>query len=233
MSEKNGRDYLYLIWKSEISRKQYIIGELTKNGQYEFQYNIKEVPAAQKDGFELLVSFPNISETYKSDILFPSFSSRLPDRKRKDIKKILAKYNLEEFDAYSLLKRSGARLPIDNLEFIDPILDINSNFSRIFFMAGTRHYVGCNGNACNNSIKLEKNELLSLQREPENTNDSNAVAIYTKKNEKIGYIPRYYAKAISEILLKGYHIECIIYEINQKLSCHECVKLKIKNIVET
>ena len=40
---------------------------------------------------------------------------------------------MEEYDAYKLLKRSGARLPIDNLEFIDPILDENSvNLKRIF-----------------------------------------------------------------------------------------------------
>ncbi len=31
-----------------------------------------------------------------------------------------------------LLKRSGARLPIDSLEFIDPILDTDGNVTRIF-----------------------------------------------------------------------------------------------------
>lgn len=60
---------------------------------------------------------------YKCEELFPVFSSRLPDRKRKDIKKILEKYGLKEYDSYQLLKRSGARLPIDNLQFVDPILN--------------------------------------------------------------------------------------------------------------
>ena len=36
MSQKDGRDYLYLIWKAEQSRKQYIVGQLIKNGQFEF-----------------------------------------------------------------------------------------------------------------------------------------------------------------------------------------------------
>ncbi len=36
MSVKDGKDYLYLIWKSEQTRNQYIIGQLTKNSQYEF-----------------------------------------------------------------------------------------------------------------------------------------------------------------------------------------------------
>ena len=37
--------------------------------------------------------------------------------------KILNKYNMDEYDAYTLLQRGGARLPIDSLEFIDPILE--------------------------------------------------------------------------------------------------------------
>ena len=45
-------------------------------------------------------------------MLFPVFASCLPDRKRKDIDKILQKYGLKEFDEYELLKKSGARLPI-------------------------------------------------------------------------------------------------------------------------
>jgi len=58
MLQNDGRDYLYLIWKAERTRKQHIIGKLSKNGQYEFRY-YKEVDAAISDGFELLISFPD------------------------------------------------------------------------------------------------------------------------------------------------------------------------------
>ena len=61
-------------------------------------------------------------------MLFPVFASRLPDRKREDIDKILQKYGLKEFDEYELLKKSGARLPIDNLEFIVPHMEKEPNF---------------------------------------------------------------------------------------------------------
>lgn len=121
MSSKEGRDYLYLIWKDPITRRNYIVGQLTKNGQYEFSYG-HEVKDAMEKGFKLLVSFEDIDKVYTSDSLFPTFSSRLPDRKRRGIERILAKYDLEEFNDYKLLKRSGARLPIDTIEFIDPIL---------------------------------------------------------------------------------------------------------------
>jgi hypothetical protein len=126
MSRREGRDYIYLIWKDIVSRRNYIVGQLSKNGQYEFSYGI-EVEEAIKKGFELLISFQDLNKVYKSDILFPTFSSRLPDRNRRGIERVLNKYGLEEFDEYKLLKRSGARLPIDNLEFIDPILEEVNN----------------------------------------------------------------------------------------------------------
>jgi hypothetical protein len=117
MSIKNGRDYIYLVWKEPKSRRQYIIGQLSKNGQFEFNYGFGIKEAIEK-GFSLLISFDNIDNVYKNDMLFPVFSSRLPDKKRNDINKILFKYGMEEYDDYKSLKRSGAKLPIDNLEFI-------------------------------------------------------------------------------------------------------------------
>lgn len=121
MSQRDGRDYLYLIWKSEQSRKQYVVGQLIKNGQFEFQY-VKDIENAINDGFTPLLCFPDINKVYTDTKLFSVFTSRLPDKKRRDIQNILKKYGLEEFDEYMLLKRSGARLPIDSLEFIDPII---------------------------------------------------------------------------------------------------------------
>ena len=38
MSIKNGKDYLYLVWKSGQSGQQYIVGKLTKNSCYVFRY---------------------------------------------------------------------------------------------------------------------------------------------------------------------------------------------------
>jgi len=119
MSINIGRDYLVLIWKAPKSRRRYPVGELSRVSQFEFRYK-NEVQKAIEDGFELLIAFPEVDKLYKSDKLFPVFASRLPDPKRKGIEVILAKYSLTKYDAYTLLKRSGARLPIDNLEFIDP-----------------------------------------------------------------------------------------------------------------
>ncbi|MDB2150073.1 hypothetical protein PMX75_25630, partial [Enterocloster clostridioformis] len=64
MAIKNGKDYLYLIWKCTSNRRQYIVGQLTKNGQYEFQYG-GEIKDAIKVGFKPLVSFEKLGNVYK------------------------------------------------------------------------------------------------------------------------------------------------------------------------
>lgn len=223
--KKDGRDYLYLIWKEPISRRNYIIGQLSKNSQYEFAYGY-EVEQAIEKGFELLIPFDKIDKVYKSDTLFPTFSSRLPDRKRRGIEMILAKYGLKEFDEYRLLKRSGARLPIDSLEFIDPILEeYNGEIKRIFSIAGTRHYIGCDSENCEKAIHLDVGDRLSLEREPTNEFDKNAIKIMDKNNNHIGYLPRYYSESVIEYLKHGATYECKVIEVNKDTECHECIRV--------
>jgi len=228
MSTRNGRDYIYLVWKELKTRRQYIVGQLSKNGQFEFNYGF-EVKEAIERGFKLLISFDDIDKVYKSDILFPVFSSRLPDRKRNGIDKILFKYGMEEYDGYKLLKRSGARLPIDNLEFIDPILDENNGeVRRIFYLAGPRHYIGCDGIDCDKSLDLNVGESLQLVLEPENEYDKNAIRILNGNNVYIGYIPRYYSEGITELINKGYMYSCNVHEVHKDNNCNECIIIQLE-----
>ena len=94
VSEKNGKDYLYLIWKHPETRRQYIVGILSKNGVFEFEYG-KDVEEARKNGFKGIAAFDEFDKKYKSEKLFPVFASRLPDKKRRGISDILKKYNLK------------------------------------------------------------------------------------------------------------------------------------------
>jgi hypothetical protein len=229
MSVKDGRDYIYLIWKDVKTRRQYTIGQLSKNGQFEFNYGF-EIKEALKKGFDLLISFDDINKVYKSDILFPVFSSRLPDKKRKDMYKILEKYGMTEYDDYTLLKKSGARLPIDNLGFIDPILDKDSGeIKRIFDLSGSRHYIGCKGQNCDDSIDLSIDEELNLVLEPENSHDKNAIKVsITSNNVHIGYVPRYYSKEVGELINDGYDYTCKVFDVQKDKNCNECVKIELE-----
>ena len=230
MSVKDGKDYHYLIWKSEKSRKQYIVGQLTKNSQYEFQY-CEEVQSAIDDGFTPLLCFPDLNKVYKDERLFSIFASRLPDKKRKNIHDVLNKYGLKEYDEYLLLKRSGARLPIDNLEFIDPILDMESDTTRIFFIAGVRHYLNCNGTDCADAVDITRGDEVCLKREPGNKYDPNAVQLLDISGKVLGYVPRYYSTGISELLEKNKKVMCHIYNVDKSKNCNECIKviLEIKH----
>ena len=228
MSVKEGRDYLYLIWKDPKQRKNYVVGELSKNGQYEFAYS-NGVKEAMENGFELLISFENINKVYKSDILFPTFSSRLPDRKRRGIEDILAKYDLDKFDEYKLLKRSGARLPIDNLEFIDPIFEYSDEaIEREFHVAGVRYYIGCEGECCEEAQTMKENEKLKLEPDPLNKYDENAIKILNEENDLIGYVPRYYNESILKFLNRKRDYLCTVIEVIKDKKCNECVKVRLE-----
>ena len=149
-------------------------------------------------------------------------------KKRKDIDKILEKYDMKEYEPYQLLKRSGARLPIDNLFFVDPIFDTSVPFKRVFYIAGSRHYIGCDGRDCNKSINILQGEQLILEREPNNFNDSNAVLVRNKNNQKIGHIPRYFSKSLSELLLNNRDYKCTVLNFDKYNNCNECIRVKLE-----
>ena len=227
MAIKDGKDYLYLIWKCTSNRRQYIIGQLTKNGQYEFQY-CEEIEEALAVGFSPLVSFERLNVVYKSENLFPVFASRLPDRKRKDIKKILKKYGLEEYDSYQLLKKSGAKLPIDNLQFIDPILNYESNFEKLFYVAGSRHYLGCNGDQCQDAIQVTRGDEVFLEHEIDNQHDKNAIRVINEQHELLGYVPRYYSRAFVKFIEEDRVEECHVANVAKENGCDECIGVVVK-----
>ena len=97
---------VYLLYKNEP------MGELIKdtNG-YKFRY------LPEYKGKRLIV-FPEDKE-YHHKTLFPIFSCRLPYERRPDIQDILEEYGMTEYDEFELLKRSGAKLPTDDFEFIE------------------------------------------------------------------------------------------------------------------
>lgn len=229
MSLKDGRDYLLLIWKHPKTKRRYTVGTLSKNGQFEFSYGY-EYKEAITAGFELLIAFPDAEKIYRNDILFPVFSSRLPDPKRKGIEEILNKYNLKHYDAYELLKRSGAKLPIDNLEFIDPILNNEEmQIVRSFFVAGTGFSLGCDGEKCDKSSMVNVNDTLRLEPEPENKYDPNAIKIVNcKSNKPLGYLPRYYAARVRELINSNAQILCRAVEVNKSGYCLECIKAELQ-----
>lgn len=219
-------NYLFLIWKDPKTRKNYTIGKLSHNGNYNFAY-FEAATDAAKAGWEPLEAFPDLNITYESENLFPVFSSRLPDRKRRDIKKILKKYELSEFDEFQLLRKSGARLPIDTYEFVDPIFSDEETIERDFYVVGIRHHAACNGNCCELRPTVHVDDLLQLEMEPQNEHDQFAIQVLTAQGEHLGYIPRYYSQPITERIQKGMTYSCRVIEVATDNNCSECIKVRL------
>lgn len=218
-------EYLFLIWKDPNTRRNFTIGKLSSGEKFTFCY-LPDAAEAKKFGWSFLNSFPEDKE-YSSEVLFPAFSSRLPDRKRRDIDKILLKYGMSHFDEFELLKKSGARLPIDTYEFIDPIFPEDKTIQREFFVMGIRHHAPCNGKDCERLPVLEKGNELKLVPEPENTHDKFAIRVETQNGIHIGYIPRYYNQQVLARINTGVTYSCTVIEVLQNNICSECVKVRL------
>lgn len=219
-------NYLLLIWKDPETRRNYTVGKLTRGDCFTFQY-YGEAENAEEAGWKLLGAFPTYQE-YRSNTMFPVFSSRLPDKKRRDIQNILEKYGLTEYDEFELLRRSGARLPIDTYEFIDPISPDDKEVTREFYITGIRYHSACQGSDCGALPGVKVGDMLLLEEEPENAYDPMAIRVLTQENEILGYVPRYYNKAILARLHDGMGYSCKITEVNANMrNCSECLKARL------
>jgi HipA-like protein len=218
-------NYVFLIWKDPQSRRNFIIGKLSRDQKYQFEY-FGDYEEAEKFGWDKFKVFPE-DKVYESENLFPVFASRLPDKKRRDIEKILNKYELSEFDDFELLRKSGARLPIDTYYFVNPICSDNGLIQCEFFIMGIRHHALCKGENCARLFNMTVGEQLILEKEPDNQYDSDAIRILTQKGEFLGYVPRYYNSSVISYLDKNMKYSCEIVALNRNQDCNECIKVRL------
>lgn len=153
-----------------------------------------------KEGFRLHPAFPDKDRVYESKELFSAFTGRLPDRRRKDFKKIIARYNLrEDCTDYELLRESAGKLATDNFEFAPAITPGKDGTIDIeFFVAGWRYY---DGPEHINSICV--GQELKFKLEPDNQWDANAILIIHPKGFVLGYVPAFYSSCLAECIKKG------------------------------
>ena len=67
---------------------------------------------------------------------------------------------------------------------------------------------------------------LALKREPHNSHDSNAVAVYYQ-NHKLGYVPRGENSAIAQMLDRGEHLKATIVKLSEGEDPWERIRLNI------
>lgn len=202
---------MWLIWKHPESRKRYKIGILEfDNGIYTFRYVDPELNDAIKVGFKYFPGFEDIKRVYKSSEMFANIETRLPNTGRADYLEILNLYNLEKDSSkIDILKATKGRLLTDNYEFV-PAFDLNKVE---FDVAGTRYCPDVK--KCQDLLDI--NDKLTLELEPDNEYDPNAIkVIFTKNGVKyhLGYVPRYYSSYLSKILEKNIEYSAMIQSLN-------------------
>lgn len=220
------RDYIYLVWQDPSTRRRMVVGKLERGNGYTFTYE-QDYEKAMEHGWDMLKSFPE-KKVYHSEKMFPAFSSRLPDPKRRDIDTILQEYEIDYYDEYELLKKTGARLPIDSYEFVDPIFPEDEVVVREFYISGVRHSDICDGSECASMQPVNVGDELTLEMEPDNSEDENAVKICTSGGIKVGYIPRYYSEAVTGRLKKGLTYRCKVLDVACEKNCRECLRVELQ-----
>ena len=205
------KNEMWLIWKQPETRRRYKVGILKyDNCEYVFEYINPELKDAKEAGFEYFPGFDNTTQIYKSAELFANIETRLPNFKRPDYLEILNAYNLnKDSNKLEILRATKGRLITDNYEFV-PSFDTNKIE---FDVAGTRHCKDVK--KCINLIKV--NDKLLLELEPENTYDPNAIKVILEKNGKkyhLGYVPRYYAEYLSDLLKNNIKYSAMIQSLN-------------------
>ena len=219
-------DYIYLIWQEPETHRRMVVGELKREDGFSFFYT-HDYKKAIEMGWEMLTPFPE-EKVYRNKFLFPAFSSRLPDPKRRDIQEILSKYGMEEYDGYELLKRSGAKLPIDDYEFVDPIFPDDETVSRNFYVSGVRHATKCADEDCVRIHGVYVGDELELVLEPNNPVDQFAVALYSPRGDKIGYVPSYFSEQVTHRLKVRMTYQCKVIEVNQGKNCREGIRVNLQ-----
>ena len=119
-------EMLYLAWQEPDSRRVVAIARLLKlNGDYEFAY-INAVEEATRQGFQPLLSFPDLSTVYKSRPDFPGYITELG-------------LTAEQAKPFAVLARSEGRRATDSLEVFSGPLPFADGYEGFFLARGVRH----------------------------------------------------------------------------------------------
>lgn len=92
------------------------------------------------------------------------------------------------------------------------------------YLAGLRYYDAFDEDVV---CRLVPGILLECRREPHNEYDARAIAIYTAKGRKLGYLPRWINKIPCHLMDSGHRIRCVITKVNVDDTPEHCIKVKL------
>ena len=215
---------LFLAWQapkdSRRSRAWFPIGRLdAESSESEvtscrFRYTRGAMRAQQEVGFEPLVSFPEFTEDYRSEKLFPLFHNRVLSSKRADFPEYIDWLGLsrEEADPISILSVSGGMRVTDDLQTfpkVEPKAD--GCFELRFFAHGLRHLTEASRERAK---KLVPGEKLRIMVEVNNPATRLAVTLLSDDYVMVGWAPRYLVEDLVTCIPKAPEIEATVVKVN-------------------
>jgi hypothetical protein len=197
---------LLLVWQGPEgpSCARHSVAELIRlgEGQVHFRYlaDTADFHDARAEGF---VNFPAFRKVDHPDYdlgVVDTFIRRLPPRTRGDYAKYLEQFRLRpetRISDFALLAYTGAKLPSDGFSIVNPLDDVAEPGEFLIEVAGFRY-------ATRVALEsLHPGDEVGFVPEPDNSFDSNALAVEVR-GQKIGYVPKQQACAVSKLLKAGY-----------------------------
>ncbi len=184
---------LFVAWQNPTTRRFYPVGRRAEleddgGGRFEFAY-IQGARGAE--GFLPFLPFPDVSQVYRSDELFPTFSNRLLSRKRPDFVQYVEDLGLPAGtdSPLTILGRSLGRRATDTLElFPRPEFAPGYGYRTWFWAHGIRHI---QPRPDDRIATLQLDEPVSIWSVPDNPVVPEALGIWTDDDCLIGYVPGY------------------------------------------
>jgi HipA-like protein len=91
----------------ELSYKDLVIGYLTLNdGVWLFTYSPEFV---NQKRLMPMIDFPDVNKSYKSEELWPFFTSRIPSQSQPEVQNVIRRSNIDAGNEVSLLELFGKR----------------------------------------------------------------------------------------------------------------------------
>jgi len=202
---------LVVTWQHPDSRDVSPVGLLSFDGTtYVFEY-LKT--ATQVDGFPLLLGFPDVERTYRSEDLFPLFAQRAMDPRRPDFQRYVEDLGLsEDATPWEQLSRSGGTRQGDTLQLFPAPRYGPSGWVCYILVHGMRYLleksVVVNGEDHEKYeadeferiiSELRVGEALVVEHETTNRVSSHALIATTTSHLPLGWIPDWFAGEVFDL----------------------------------
>lgn len=204
--------YIYIAWQDDKTREWLPVAKLEKTEKdYLFSYT---QGASRSPNFSGLGRMNDLGKVYSSKEIFPFFKNRILSKNRPDYQKYIKWLGLEgnNYDEMELLSISSGSRATDSYEIISAPEKKGNDLFIKFFARGISHFSKSSIEEINT---IEENRPIFLMQDYQNDFDKNAIALRTD-NPKflVGYIPKYYCKAIHRFIQEKYEIKCQVLQNN-------------------